>query len=189
MSTASTTAKSSLFQRFTAVDLITLAVFAAMYRALWYGWHALNFLFPFNQVLNDFFMVLLGITAVMIVRKLGAATLFTIAGQLINLFIQGEMPVVALMFVLWGVIADLYFYFRIKSGANPFNNLRDILIAGFLMALMWSITNWGVAFPFLFLIALPISTYLIVGIATTISGFIGGWIGYSLGGKLKGLIE
>jgi len=187
MSTA--TGKNKLFQQFTAVDLVTLAVFAAMYRALWYGWHALNFLFPFNQVLNDFFMVLLGITAVMVVRKFGAATLFVIAGQLINLFIQGEMPVVALMFVLWGVIADVYFYFRIKSNANPFNNLRDVLIAGFLMALMWSITNWGIAFPFLFLIELPVMTYLIVGIATTVSGFIGGWLGYGLGNKLKGLIE
>ena len=48
---------SKVFQRFTAVDLVTIAVFGALWRAMWYVWNVFGFLFPFNQVLNTFFGV------------------------------------------------------------------------------------------------------------------------------------
>jgi hypothetical protein len=83
----------SVFKRFTAVDLVTLAVFAALYRALWYFWSAIGFLFPFNQVLSTLFYVLCGVAGVVIVRKVGAFTMFAIAAQLINLCTSASAPV------------------------------------------------------------------------------------------------
>ena len=76
--------KNKIFQRFTAVDLVTIAVFGVLYRALWYVWNALAFLFPFNQLLNSLFYVMCGVAAIMIVRKVGTLTLYLVVAGLIN---------------------------------------------------------------------------------------------------------
>jgi hypothetical protein len=186
---ATSTASVKLWQGVNAVDLVTLAVFAALYRALWYLWHALSFLFPFNQVLSDFFYVLCGIAAVVIVRKWGAATLFAIAAQIVNLFIQGEMLLVALILVTPGILADLYIYFRLKGGHKVFDSYSDMVTSGTLFGIWWSLINWALVFPIIFLTQITVPMAIAAAVACAIGGLIGAMVGFGLGNRIKGLID
>jgi len=187
--TAATAAPSSVWKRLSAVDLVTVAVFAALYRALWYVWHAISFLFPFNQIASTMFYVLCGVAAVVIVRKLGAFTMYAIAAQLINLFLQGEMFVVASIMAAFALGGDFYIYLRLRAGADPFKSLRDMFIAGTIVGIIWSVVNWGYIFPVLFMTELSKGLYWAAGLACAAGGAIGAWFGFALGNRLKGLIS
>jgi hypothetical protein len=177
-----------VWQRFTAVDLVTIAVFAALYRAMWYVWNIFSFAFPFNQVLNTFFAVLCTIAALVIVRKTGTATLFQIAAMLINVLVQGEVFSVALWGCTTGLLADLYCYLALRSGGDPFGSLRHMTIAGVLTAFMHNFNLWIVMMTFLYKVGLPTQIVATVFILGMITGTIGGVVGYFLGDRMKGLI-
>jgi len=177
-----------VFQRFTAVDLVTVAVFAALYRAMWYVWNVFAFLFPFNQVLNTFFAVMCTIAALVIVRKTGTATLFNIAAMLINVLLQGEVFTVAVVGISTGLLADAYCYFVLSTGRDPFTSLRDLFIAGALTAFLHNFNLWIIMLKFLYKIPMENSTLIAVFAAGTICGMIGGVVGFGLGDKIKGLI-
>lgn len=186
---ATAVAEQQTWKRFTAVDLVTLAVFAALYRALWYFWHALGFLWPFNQVFSSGFYVLCGVAAVLIVRKVGAMSLYAVASQIINIFLQGEIFASAVIMAAAGVFADVYYYFRVRGGADPFTTFKDQFIAGgILMAVWWSVLNWYYVFPVMYAVDLPTMTVLAAAIACIAGGMLGAWAGYALGGRLKGLV-
>jgi hypothetical protein len=189
MSATAATVKTQAFRALSAVDLVTLAVFAALYRALWYVWHALGFLFPFNQLLSDFFYVLCGVAAIVIVRKFGAFTLFAVAAQAVNVFLQGEMLVVALIMVLPGVLADVYIYLQAKSGKDVFSSFSAMFMAGTIAGATWSLVNWALIFPVIFLTELSVPLYIAAAIACLLGGMAGAWAGYKLGDKVKGLIS
>jgi hypothetical protein len=184
------TATSSLKKGFTAIDFVTLAVFGTLYRALWYVWHALGFLFPFNQVLSCFFFVMFCLASIVIVRKIGAATLFAIASQIINMFLQGEVLWVAFLMALGGLFADIYLYIRVKGGVkNIFDSTADLLIAGAIFAIWWSVINFYYIFPVLFATEFTPTIQLVATIVVAIGGFLGGWVGMVLGNRIKGLIN
>ena len=183
-----TSQTSKVFQRFTAVDLVTIAVFAALHRAMWYVWNIFAFLFPFNQVLNTFFAVLCTVAALVIVRKVGTATLFQIAGMLINVFIQGEVFTVALVGASTGILADAYCYFVLAAGRDPFRFLRDMFIAGALVALLHNFNMWIIMLKLIYKIPMENSIVVAVFAAGTVGGMIGGVVGFFLGDRIKGLI-
>jgi hypothetical protein len=177
-----------VFQRFTAVDLVTIAVFAALHRAMWYVWNVFAFLFPFNQVLNTFFAVLCTVAALVIVRKVGTATLLQIAGMLINVLIQGEVFTVALVGASTGILADAYCYFVLAAGNDPFRSLRDMFIAGALTALLHNFNMWIIMLKLLYKIPMENSIVIAVFAVGTVGGMIGGVVGFFLGDRIKGLI-
>jgi len=177
-----------VFQRFTAVDLVTIAVFAALYRAMWYVWNIFSFAFPFNQVINTFFGVLCTVAALVIVRKVGTATMFQIAAMLINVLVQGEVFSVALWGCTTGLLADLYCYLVLRGGGDPFGALRHMSIAGALTAFMFNFNLWIVMMTFLYKVSMPTQIVVTVFILGTITGIIGGVVGYFLGDRIKGLI-
>ena len=109
-----------IWRVFNAVDLVTLAALAALFRAMDYVAGVVAFVFPFNTTLMTITFGITAITAAVIIRKPGVFTLFTLAAQLINVFVQGEMPVAGLIMLSWGVLADLYLYLRLKNGIDPF---------------------------------------------------------------------
>jgi hypothetical protein len=187
--TMSTETKTKIFKGFNAVDLVTIGVFAALYRAAWYIWQIFGFLFPFNIVLATLFATLAAVTAAVIVRKVGVFTLFSIAAALINFFFQGEALVATIIYLFLGILSDAYLYMRVKAGSDPFSNFRDMLIAGALFAFLWSATNWGYVFPILFQMEFSIGMLLLVGVSCFAGGVVGGIIGYGLGNRLKGLIH
>lgn len=177
-----------LFKGFNAVDLVTLAVFGTLYRALWYFWHALGFMYPFNQAFSAMFFVLFCVASVVIVRKLGAATLFAVASQIINMFLQGEVLWVAFLLATCGIIADLYFFFRMRARADLFNAKREVVIAGTLFGIWWSAINFAYIFPVLFQTTFAPVIAVSAGVVCALGGFIGALIGYGLGQRVKGLI-
>jgi hypothetical protein len=177
-------------KRFTAVDLVTLAVFAALYRACWYIWHAFNFIFPFNQLFAVFFMVFFTMAAVVIVRKWAAPILFAIGAMTINMVFQGEMLSATLVYFTWGLLPSLYLYLREKAGADPYISLKDMGVDSLILAIVWGITNLCIVFPIFFGLAITPSSLLLlmVGLGAVI-GTIGGILGSMLGNKVKGLIS
>lgn len=183
-----TTAGQKLFSRFTAIDLVTFAVFAALYRACWYIWQLFGFLFPFNIVLATFFSCLTAVASVVIVRKLGGFFLVNLAAQLINFFFQGEALVAMIIMIFYFVFADLYTYVRLKAGADPFNSLRDMTIAGTLFSAMWVALTWGIVFPVIFQMEFALGIWIAVSFACFAGGIVGSVLGYLLGDKIKGLI-
>jgi ABC-type thiamin/hydroxymethylpyrimidine transport system permease subunit len=186
MSQAAITQKS--FQRFTAVDLVTIAVFGTLWRAMWYVWNAFAFLFPFNQVLNTLFGVLCVVTALVIVRKVGTATLLNIAAGLVNLFLQGEVFTVVIIGATTGILADLYCYLVLQSGRDPFRSLRHMFIAGTLTAVLHNFILWIIMLKFVFKVPMANSLVAAVFAAGTAGGIIGGLAGFGLGDRIKGLL-
>jgi ABC-type thiamin/hydroxymethylpyrimidine transport system permease subunit len=181
-------ASQKAFQRFTAVDLVTIAVFGALWRAMWYVWTVFGFLFPFNQVLNTFFGVLCTVAALVIVRKVGAATLVNIAALLINVLVQGETLTVALVGGVTGILADVYCYLMLRTGGDPFGSLRDMFIAGLLTAVTHNVNLWIIMMKFLYKVPMADSLTVAVFTAGSIGGMIGGLAGFGLGDRIKGLI-
>lgn len=180
--------QTKVFKGFNAIDLVTIAVFAALYRAGWYVWQIFGFLFPFNIVIATFIATLAAVTAAVIVRKVGVFTLYAIASALINFFFQGEALPATIIYLFLGVLSDGYLYMRVKAGEDPFSSFRDMSIAGMLFSLLWSATNWGIVFPIIFLMEFPLGVHIAVAVACFVGGIIGGMLGYLLGDRLKGLI-
>jgi len=181
--------KTKLFKGFNAVDLVTIGVFAALYRAAWYIWQIFGFLFPFNIVLATLFATLAAVTAAVIVRKVGVFTLYSIAAALINFFFQGEALVATIIYLFLGVLADAYVYMQLKGGKDPFASFRPMAIAGALFAFLWTATNWGYVFPVLFQMEFSAGVLAAVSVACFVGGVVGGILGYGLGDRLKGLIH
>lgn len=175
-------------KRFTAVDLVTIAVFGAMYRALWYVWNAFNFLFPFNQALNMAFCVMCAIAVLVIVRKVGAATLFMIAAMLINVFLQGESFAVALIGCTNGLLADFYFYIVGKNNNDVWGSFRHMAIASVLTSILVNLNLWITMFKIVYKIPMESALFYSVLAISMVAGVVGGLLGFVLGDKIKGLI-
>jgi ABC-type thiamin/hydroxymethylpyrimidine transport system permease subunit len=180
--------KPAVFQRFTAVDLVTIAVLAVLYRAMWYLWNAFSFAFPFNQVLNAFFYCLCGVAALVIVRKVGAATLFIIAATLINVLIQGESLAIAVIGGFTAIFGDVYVWAILRAGRNPFASRRDMNVAGVLLSLGFNVALWVIMFKLVYKIPLDNGILIAVFVLATAGGIAGGVLGYLLGDKVKGLL-
>lgn len=180
--------KPKVFQRFTAVDLVTLAVFAALYRAFWYVWNALSFAFPFNQILNTFFYCLCAVAALIIVRKVGSATMFLIAACLINIFIQGEALSVAVVSLGLGILADVYILIRRIGGKDSFTSRTQMFIIAGILSFAHSFALWIIMFKLVFMVPLPDAIFYSVLAGGFVGGVVGGILGYFLGEKIKGLI-
>lgn len=186
---ATTEVKSEkIFRGFTAVDLVTLAALAALFRAMDYVSGVLAFVFPFNTLTMAFSFGVTALVAAVIVRKVGVFTLFTIAAQLINFFLQGENIVAVLIMSFWGLFGDIYMYTRLKAGADPFSSMRDLNIASILNGIVWVITVYGIAFPVIFLVELSVAIYAALMVFGVIAEFLGGLLGISLGNRIKGLL-
>ena len=176
------------FRMFTAVDLVTVAALAALFRVMDYFTSAMAFVFPFNTLLMCLTYGLTAVVAAMVVRKTGVFTLFTIAAQAINFFLQGEVLVAVLIMSLWGVLADIYVYLRLKAGADPFASLGNTLIIGILLGLVWVVTTYWIAFPRIFLVELSTGIYAALGALGIVSVTAGSLLGFGLGNRIKGLI-
>ena len=177
-----------IWRVFNAVDLVTLAALAALFRAMDYVSGVVAFIFPFNTTLMTIMFGLTAVTAAVIIRKPGVFTLFTLAAQLINVFVQGEMPVAGLVMLSWGILADLYLYFRLKNGIDPFKSLRDMIICCLLMGIVWVVTVYAILFPIIYLVQLTPFIYIALMLVGWIGVVGGGILGFYLGNRIKGLL-
>ena len=180
--------ETKVFRTFTAVDLVTLAALAALFRAMDYVTGAFAFVFPFNTLFMAFSFGVTALVAGVIVRKVGVFTMFTIAAQLINFFLQGENLVAVVIMSSWGLLGDIYMYTRVKAGVDPFVSKRDLNIASILMGIVWVVSTYGIAFPIIFLVELSTAIYGALMVFGVVAEFLGGLLGISLGNRIKGLL-
>ncbi len=136
-----------------------------------------------------FFSCLTVVAGAVIVRKFGSFFLCNLAAQLVNFFFQGEALTAMIVMIFYFVLPELYVYARLKAGADPFGNIRDMGIAGTLFSALWVALTWGIVFPVIFLMEFPLGTWIAVSVACFVGGIAGSLVGYLLGDRIKGLIS
>lgn len=177
--------RKGFLQKFTAVDLIVIAVFALLLRfVLLYIYKALYVVFPWNQALFPLFMAFCMVAMLTLVPKPGATLLWTIVWQLINLFLQGEDLLYVLGSIPIPIIAEVVFWLMKGTG----DDLRSALVGTMVYTAGWKIFDW-IALNFIFLIPYELPIALVVAaIAVFITNNIGAYAGLRLGKQLKKLM-
>ena len=159
--------------RWTAVDLITVALLGVVWRVLWYFSRSIQFAFPWNHALGGgFFMILPLAVAIALIRKPGVATLFYASWMLFNLAFQGEAPLSLLVFLPIGLVPDLYLWFKRDS----MDKTSTVVIACLLCGLTFGILLYPM-YVYYFLLPVSVSVWAaVVAIAlvtTTVAAVIG----------------
>ncbi len=184
MSTGGISSKGRL-QAFTAVDLITIALFALLLRFVFlYIYKALYVVFPWNQAVFPLFMAFCMATMLAVVPKPGTVLLWTIVWQLINFFLQGEDLLYVLGSLPIPILTELVFWLMKRYGDDMLSSLVGTMVytAGF------KIWDW-IALNYIFLIpyALPIAL-VVSAVAVFISNNVGAYTGCQFGKRLKSLM-
>ncbi len=179
-----------LFRNLSAVDLITLVVFAVLFRILFMVYKMAEIIFPWNHPAWYFFAMLTLAPALFIVRKPGSFFIYTVAWLAINFFFQGEIPLWWIGAVTIPIIPEIYMYLRAKQLGNikaPFTNLKDLLVAGGIYTLLAYVTNMTLI---LFALGNPMPRWMIwpVAVLSLILALVGTWIGTGVGKRISGLI-
>lgn len=178
-----------VFKALTAVDLITVVVFAALFRILFMIYKLAEIVFPWNHPAWYFFCMLCLAPALMIVRKPGAMFLFTVSWLAINFFFQGEIPLWWVGAATIPLIPEAYMYFRAKQvGAKTaFTNLKDLIIVGLIYTALAFATNMVLI---IFALGNPFPRWEVWPVAalSLVVGAIGTWLGVLVGKRISGLI-
>jgi hypothetical protein len=179
-----------VFQKLNAVDLITVVVFAAIFRILFMIYKMAEIIFPWNHPAWYFFCMLALAPALLIVRKVGTMFLFTVSWLAINFFFQGEIPLWWVGVVTIPLIPELYMYWRSKqtgSVKETFTNLKDLLVAGTIYTVLAYATNMILI---LFALGNPMPRWMVwpVAVLSVIAGLLGTWLGAGVGKRVSGLI-
>lgn len=179
-----------LFKSLTAVDLITLVVFAALFRILFMIYKLAEIVFPWNHPAWYFFCMLCLAPALMIVRKPGGMFVFTVSWLAINFFFQGEIPLWWIGAAIIPLLPELYMYLRAKqlgSAKAAFTNLKDLLITGLIYTFLAYATNMTLI---IFALGNPMPRWMAwpVGLLSLIIGSLGTWAGYAVGKRISGLV-
>lgn len=188
--TAKVGAADRIFKGLTAVDLITIVVFAAMFRILFMVYKMAEIVFPWNHPAWYFFCLLCLGATLLIVRKPGAMFLYTVAWIAIDFFFQGEIPLWWIGVVTIGLIPEVYMYLRAKqvgSAKTVFTNLKDVIIVGVIYTAFAYATNMSLI---LFALQNPMPRWMVwpVAVLSLILGGLGAWLGASVGKGISGLI-
>ncbi len=178
-----------LFRSLTAVDLITLVVFAALFRILFMIYKLAEIIFPWNHPAWYFFCMLCLAPAILIVRKIGAIFTFTIAWLAINFFFQGEIPLWWICAITVPLIPEAYMWWRSRQQGvkEAFADTKNLYVVGFVYTLLAYVSNM-----LLILFALdnpmPRWEFWPVGVLALILGLAGTWVGKLVGDRIAGLI-
>jgi hypothetical protein len=179
-----------LLKSMTAVDMITVVVFAALFRILFMIYKLAEIIFPWNHPAWYFFCMLCLAPALVIVRKPGAIFLFTVSWLAINFFFQGEIPLWWIGAVTIPLIPKAYMYMRTKalgSAKEAFTNMKDLIITGLIYTALAYATNMSLI---LFALGSPIPRWMVwpVAVLSLIVGALGTWLGVKIGQRISGLI-
>lgn len=178
-----------LIKTLSAVDLVTVVVFAALFRILFMIYKLAEIIFPWNHPAWYFFCMLCLTPALLVVRKIGAAFLFTLTWLAINFFFQGEIPLWWICLVTVPLIPELYLYLKAKKeGLKPaFENFRTQMVVGLLYTALAYVSNMLLI---IYALQNPMPKVLFwpVGVLALILGALGTWLGFGIGKRIQGLI-
>lgn len=180
--------KFHILERFTTVDLITIALLAALTGVVfrWF-WQTFNDLLgPFGGLLSTIPTTALMIVALQLVRKPGTATLLFTTDLLVGMIIWGTNITVWLgWYMMEGVVVDvLVFLFRMdyadrRSTAIVYGIARS-MVAYWTFYFLFAPVVWHVYYA-------PWYAWMNIGISV-IGGIIGGAVGYSTAVKMRGAV-
>jgi len=173
------------FRRFTAVDLIIIAIFAVLLRTVfYYTYRALYVVFPINQVVFPVFISFVMACLLVLVPKQGTVLLWTVTWQMINFFFQGESPLYLLMYIPIPLLTELVFWLMKRSG----DTLSSSLIGNMVYQFGHVIATYF-AIVYVFFMEWPLDSALIIlAISVLVSSNFGALAGFQLGQQLKRLI-
>jgi FtsH-binding integral membrane protein len=174
--------------RLTAVDLVTIAGFAAAWRAIHLTQKLFNVVYPLNVALWFIYFALALFALLVIVSKPGTAGLFFITASLINFFLEGETT--QWMIIIWMAIifTELIPLAIWRITGHYCDTPRTAVIGSLLLAACWG--------PYLvfgglqFLFQVPVTTAQQIGILGTflVTAPFAALAGHYLGRRLKPLL-
>ncbi len=172
-------------QRFSAIDLVTISLFAVLLRfAFVPAYKALYVVFPWNQAVLPLFMAFCMAVLLAIVPKPGTTFLWTVVWMAINFFLQGEELVYALGAMPIPIITEIVFWGMKRWGGD----LTSALIGTMVFTAGFKIWDWY-ALNQIFQIPYEFPIFLLVSaIAVFITNNIGAYVGHILGLRLKRLV-
>ncbi len=178
-----------LIKTLSAVDLVTVVVFAALFRILFMIYKLAEIIFPWNHPAWYFFCMLCLTPALLIVKKIGVPLLFTVSWLAINFFFQGEIPLWWICVITVPLIPELYLYIVAKKDGlkATFESFRVQMITGLLYTLGAYVSNMLLI---IYALQNPVPKILFwpVGALALVFGALGTWVGFGVGKKISGLI-
>jgi hypothetical protein len=179
-----------LKKKVTAVDLITIVIFAVLYRVLWYFFKFAGVVFPFNHTFVYLFCAFCLVLCWVIVRRPYASVYYTAAWCAINFFIQGEIPVYWVLVVIAPLLPELYLNMRSKAFKNRdeiYSSTKDLIVAAVLYNVIYEAFVWW-SINSVYQIPVPFNLIAIVFAISIIGMIFGAFIAKRLGVKLKALL-
>jgi hypothetical protein len=180
--------KFHILERFTTVDLITIALLAALSGVVfrWF-WQTFNDLLgPFGGLLTTIPTTALMIVALQLVRKPGTATLLFTIDLLVGMIMWGTNITVWLgWYMMEGAVVDvLIFLFRMdyadrRSTAIIYGIARS-MVAYWTFYFLFAPVVWHIYYA-------PWYAWMNIGISV-MGGIIGGAVGYSTAVKMRGAV-
>lgn len=177
-------------KKFSAVDMITVVVFAALFRVLWIVFKMFGVVYPFNHSFIILCSSFAFVACLVVVKKRYASVLFTIAWTAINFFLQGEIPLYFLCIIVLPLLPEIYLAARSKQFENPddvFHSKKDMILASFMYNSIYFVFNFVMILN-IFLIPTPMNLIFITFGIALVTQFVGSYLGFQIGYKIKGLI-
>ena len=178
-------------KKFNAVDLITVVVFAAMFRVFWIVFKMAGVVFPFNHSFMMLFSSFSLIICIAVVKKRFAGVFYTIGWVCINFFLQGEIPHYFACIVLLPLLPEIYIAVRGKAFDKPddiFHSVKDMFVYSFLYNTIYFIWNF-IMIIYVFLIPTPFNLILAAFGIGLVLMLIGSYLGVKTGKKINSLIN
>ena len=177
--------KKGVLQQFTAVDLITIAIFAVLLRTVfYYTYRALYVAFPVNMAVFPVLMAFTMACLLVLVPKQGTVLLWTVTWQAINLFFQGESPLYLAMHIPIPFVVEGVFWLMKRYG----DTLPSSLVGNMLYQLGHGIATY-IAIVYVFFMEWPLDSFLLIlAISVLVSANFGALAGVQLGQQVKRLI-
>lgn len=178
-------------KKFSAVDLITVVVFAALVRVLWIVFKSAGVVFPFNHSAMHLFSSFCLVSCMAVVKKRGAAFYYTVGWCAINFFLQGEHWAYWVLVVLLPFIPEMYMKKRSASFENPddvYHSYKDLLVFALIYTIIYFVFVW---FSLIYIYFIPIPwglSYAAFGLALVLV-FLGTYLGRKVGIKASSLIN
>ena len=178
-------------KKFTAVDLITVVVFAALVRVLWVVFKTAGVIFPFNHSFMHFFSSFCLVACMTVVKKRWAAFYYTVGWIAIDFFLQGEHWSYWALCILAPLLPELYMKARSKAfekAEDVYHSYKDCLVFALIYTVIYfAFVWWSLLYIFLVPINWGLSALAFAG--ALILAVPGSWLGFKLGKKINTLIN
>jgi len=186
-STADSSTPAIVTPGLTAIDLVTIALFAVALRVIWWPIQFMRFLAPFDVGWFYFAVAIAGVPMIRVVRKPGAFVLFGFTQTLIGFIFFGGSWVAWVVNITWSVLADII-YARWLNKVEDTKKAARIAAAGMAAYAACDGVTWFALTYLVYSAKFPLPIYLVALVWYVIVMSTGGYIGCYIGDKLKTLI-